>query len=164
MSESKMSDLENAVKYLCQAQDSEDRKNYAEAIEQYSTALAYFASAAINNQITILPLKEEVKRKINLCLSSIKNMCQRINDNGNDMGESTGHDSKAVQRVESTLLSKKPNVNFDDVCGMEDLKNDLKISLILPVVHSELFVDGRDPYKAFLFFGVSLKVSSLSVR
>lgn len=150
--------LKNLTEILIEAQASKDEQNYLTAIGFYNTILANLASAGINDELKFLipPVKEEMKKLIEMSLSSSRKLIvlQSIKDNA--MSESKHHNDKIIQRIESTLLSKKPKVNFADVCGMETLKKDLSLALILPMKHPELFSDGREPYRAFLFFGVSL--------
>lgn len=142
--------LPETVNFLKLAQASEDENNFLDAIGHYNSAIVCFAAAAINDEIEQIDLKEEVKQKLRFCLTSVEKLV--ILQRNKEKDDSTVQH----ERIESTCLSKKPNVNFSDVCGMEDLKKDMLLSLILPFNHPELFSGGREPYKAFLLFGVSL--------
>ena len=49
------------------------------------------------------------------------------------------HDNKQIERIKSTVLCRKPNVKFSDVCGLEDEKEALEAAVILPVRFPELY-------------------------
>lgn len=50
-------------------------------------------------------------------------------------------------------LAVKPNVKWDDVCGLEDVKNLLKETVIMPIRFPYIYTDGLRPWKGILLYG-----------
>lgn len=152
-----MSVITGVVKILNEARNAEECNNYYEAVCLYNTALSHFTKAALSDELKFPPLKEEVEKLIEFCLLSTKRIvCQLQNEkHDNDEFEVSEDDRKIIKRIECSLLREK-RVNFDNVCGMEDIKKHLRLAVVLPIKHPELYSRGRDPYSAFLFFGVRL--------
>jgi len=55
--------------------------------------------------------------------------------------------------LESAILSETPNVNWDDVAGLEGAKASLKEAVILPIKFPHLFTGKRTPWKGILLYG-----------
>ena len=53
----------------------------------------------------------------------------------------------------SAILSEKPNVNWDDVAGLEGAKASLKEAVILPIKFPRLFTGKRTPWRGILLYG-----------
>ena len=51
------------------------------------------------------------------------------------------------------ILTDKPNVNWEDVAGLEGAKEALKEAVILPIKFPHLFVGKRQPWKGILLYG-----------
>lgn len=52
-----------------------------------------------------------------------------------------------------SIVSEKPNVKWEDVAGLENAKESLKETVIMPVKFPQLFVGERRPFKGILLFG-----------
>lgn len=50
-------------------------------------------------------------------------------------------------------LGDKPNVKWEDVCGLEDVKNLLKETVIMPIRFPYIYTDGLRPWKGILLYG-----------
>jgi len=48
----------------------------------------------------------------------------------------------------STIIREKPNVKWDDVAGLEGVKEALQEAVIMPMRFPNLFVGKRKPWKA----------------
>lgn len=149
----------NAMESLNKAQAAEGDGNYLEAIGHYNAALANFASAAINGDIKDSASKEEFENQLKYCMNCSETLkeLQNEKEEQNYIRNVSHGDEKVVERIKSTLLSnKRSKVTFADVCGIENIKTDLKLAMLLPFQHPQLFLDGREPSRSFLFFGVRL--------
>ncbi len=52
-------------------------------------------------------------------------------------------------------MTEKPTVTWLDVAGMEDAKQALRESVVLPLMHPELFKGARKPWQGILLFGTT---------
>ena len=50
-------------------------------------------------------------------------------------------------------MSDKPNVQWEDVAGLENAKESLKEAVILPIKFPHLFTGKRQPWKGILLYG-----------
>ena len=55
--------------------------------------------------------------------------------------------------ISGTVMTEKPTVTWLDVAGMEDAKQALRESVVLPLMHPELFKGARKPWQGILLFG-----------
>jgi vacuolar protein-sorting-associated protein 4 len=55
--------------------------------------------------------------------------------------------------ISGTVMTEKPTVTWADVAGMEDAKQALRESVVLPLMHPELFQGARKPWQGILLFG-----------
>jgi vacuolar protein-sorting-associated protein 4 len=55
--------------------------------------------------------------------------------------------------LSSAILAEKPNVNWDDVAGLEGAKASLKEAVILPIKFPHLFTGKRTPWRGILLYG-----------
>ncbi|KAJ5156034.1 vacuolar protein sorting-associated protein 4 [Penicillium capsulatum] len=63
-------------------------------------------------------------------------------------------DSKKLRSaLQGAILSDKPNVQWEDVAGLENAKESLKEAVILPIKFPHLFTGKRQPWKGILLYG-----------
>jgi vacuolar protein-sorting-associated protein 4 len=70
-----------------------------------------------------------------------------------DGGGGDADTSKLRGALSGAVVTKKPNVKWDDVAGLEGAKEALKEAVVLPVRFPELFVGKRKPWKGILLYG-----------
>lgn len=55
--------------------------------------------------------------------------------------------------LSGAIVTEKPNVHWDDVAGLENAKESLKETVILPTKFPQLFTGQRKPFKGILLYG-----------
>ena len=60
---------------------------------------------------------------------------------------------REVPSTKSFFIDEKPNITWDMVCGMDDVKRLLEEVLVLPIKFPNLFVGVRKPWKGILLYG-----------
>jgi vacuolar protein-sorting-associated protein 4 len=69
-------------------------------------------------------------------------------------GEEEDSDQKKLRgQLTGAILTDKPNVNWEDVAGLEGAKEALKEAVILPIKFPHLFQGKRQPWKGILLYG-----------
>ncbi|PYH98292.1 vacuolar protein sorting-associated protein 4 [Aspergillus ellipticus CBS 707.79] len=73
---------------------------------------------------------------------------------GYDEEDAEDADSKKLRNaLAGAILSDKPNVQWEDVAGLESAKEALKEAVILPIKFPHLFTGKRQPWKGILLYG-----------
>lgn len=72
----------------------------------------------------------------------------------NGLSDTTDAEVKKLRgALSSAILSEKPNVKWDDVAGLENAKEALKETVLLPIKLPKLFSHGRKPWSGILLYG-----------
>lgn len=102
-------------------------------------------------------LNSDEKNEVKHFIERVRNLeMLLLNGKPNCNFDSDDPDVQIRNRIKSTMLKheEKPEIKFDDVCGLELLKEDLFQAAILPLMQPQLFSKQTKPYKGFLLFGV----------
>jgi len=73
-----------------------------------------------------------------------------------DGGNDDDHDAEKKKlrgALSGAIVSEKPNVKWEDVAGLENAKESLKETVILPTRFPQLFTGKRVPFKGILLYG-----------
>ncbi|MFX1301324.1 MAG: AAA family ATPase [Promethearchaeota archaeon] len=62
-------------------------------------------------------------------------------------------DKELQDDIESMIIKEKPDVKWEDVADLEEAKQALRESVILPMLRPDLFTGARRPWKGVLLFG-----------
>ncbi|PBJ75245.1 katanin [Trypanosoma cruzi cruzi] len=65
----------------------------------------------------------------------------------------SGINADFAERIESEIIERSPNVQWEDIAGIPDAKRLLKEAVILPLLVPELFTGVVQPWKGVLLFG-----------
>lgn len=67
--------------------------------------------------------------------------------------EADAEDKKLMGKLSDIILTKKPDIKWEDVAGLEMAKRSLKETVILPVRFPDLFSGKRRPFGGILLYG-----------
>ena len=62
-------------------------------------------------------------------------------------------DPDILKAIEESILDGSPNVKWDDVKGLEDVKKIIKETIILPTIRPDIFKGLLEPAKGILLYG-----------
>lgn len=62
-------------------------------------------------------------------------------------------ETELKQDIDSMIMKEKPEVKWEDVANLEEAKQALRESVILPMLRPDLFTGARRPWKGVLLFG-----------
>jgi SpoVK/Ycf46/Vps4 family AAA+-type ATPase len=91
---------------------------------------------------------------------------EHLNQRRSDIGKAYNREPKSAQQdapdddnaklrseLRGAIVQKSPNVKWEDVIGLEGVKETLKVTVMLPTLCPQLFTGDREPYKAILLYG-----------
>ena len=76
----------------------------------------------------------------------------------------SGDDSKAeagvsseeqelIDMISGTIVTESPNVKWNDIAGLDNVKQAVREAIVLPIAKPELFIGARRPWSGILLFG-----------
>ncbi|PXF46047.1 Fidgetin-like protein 1 [Gracilariopsis chorda] len=80
----------------------------------------------------------------------LENDCR---ESSSDIPNVPGAEPKLVEMVTQEMLEKAPNVQWDDIAGLDFAKSCVKEAVIWPMLRPDIFVGLRGPPKGLLLFG-----------
>jgi len=96
---------------------------------------------------------------INQNYKEVKSMLEALSietktDAKKDFPSEDGKRKNELQsRLSSTVVAINPNVQWDDIAGLDAAKSILKKAIIMPTLFPSIFVGKRKPYRGILFYG-----------
>ena len=67
--------------------------------------------------------------------------------------DGNGPDTDLIRMIEDNLITANPSISFDDIAGLQDAKDSLKMYVLMALHMKEFFKDIRSPPKGILLFG-----------
>ena len=67
--------------------------------------------------------------------------------------DGNGPDADLIMMIENSVISQNPNISFDDIAGLEEAKDSLRMNVICPLTMTEYFKKIRTPPKGMLLYG-----------
>jgi vacuolar protein-sorting-associated protein 4 len=132
---------------------------YKDALERFTMGIKYEKNPA-RKKMVMERIDGYMKRAEEL-RDHIKKETEKKFSGGSENEKSSSEDSKEgdaeTKKLRGALAGavvlEKPNVKWEDVAGLENAKESLKETVILPVKFPQLFVGERRPFKGILLFG-----------
>eukprot|EP01002_Notosolenus_urceolatus_P000632 NODE_1157_length_1547_cov_26.845127_g959_i0.p1 GENE.NODE_1157_length_1547_cov_26.845127_g959_i0~~NODE_1157_length_1547_cov_26.845127_g959_i0.p1 ORF type:complete len:473 (+),score=119.74 NODE_1157_length_1547_cov_26.845127_g959_i0:3-1421(+) len=156
-----------AMDYAIKARQCDEEQQFPEAARFYMQAVEYFLAAMRHEKNN--PTKKDVfKKKADELLAraeQIKKYLSEKEANPEKKDESSGavktkkeksdeEESKRLSSVlEGAIVTKKPDVRWEDVAGLEGAKEALREAVIMPTQFPQLFAGNRQPWKGILLYG-----------
>ena len=165
-----MNHLKEGQKLWEDAIASDTKDNEKEAVEKYTAALVEFNTARqnIKNEAvlaSLVTLIDTAKNRISELTDKTRGkpvvqvMCDVDAENANKkrvakLPRDGAPDEEELDRQLSTVIVKDvPNVRWEDVAGLSEVKDALKQVIVLPRNFPQWFTGMRMPWKAVLLYG-----------
>ncbi|MHA2280362.1 MAG: AAA family ATPase [Promethearchaeota archaeon] len=74
-------------------------------------------------------------------------------DSESDTGTVSSEEQELIDMISGTIVTESPKVNWDDIAGLENVKQALREAIVLPIAKPELFTGARRPWSGILLFG-----------
>ena len=165
--------LGKAIEIVKKATEQDSLQNYDEAYKLYQNSLEYFLTAIKYEKNE--KLKESIRIKFTEYLERAEKLKEHLNnaaknksksgkgkikqgksgtlDDSSNESDEDADTKKLKDALSGVILSEKPNVSWDDVCGLQGAKEALKEAVILPIKFPHIFVGKRTPWKGILLYG-----------
>lgn len=146
--------LKKGVALAKQAVEHDTKGSLNEALACYIASVEHFMSAlkhqeiptqsqaTLHNQIKMyMSRAEEIKANLKSVATVARKTCYEESD---DLEKS----------ILSSIMTKSPNVRWDDIAGLKATKEVLQSAVILPISHPEIFKEtGVTPWNSVLLYG-----------
>ncbi|XP_064610411.1 vacuolar protein sorting-associated protein 4B-like isoform X2 [Liolophura sinensis] len=169
----KLRPSEKAIELVTKATEEDKNKNYEEALKLYEHGVEYFLHA-IKYEAQSEKAKESIRAKCMQYLDRAEKLKTHMSKkskqkpvaeggsskksdkgggNESDDSDEDPEKKKFANQISGAIVMEKPNVQWDDVAGLEGAKEALKEAVILPVKFPHLFTGKRKPWRGILLFG-----------
>jgi len=141
---------------------------YRQAINQYQRAaeiLTQFVKYNKNPQMRMLCQKniEEYVDRAKLLKSQLggprarrsghSNASGGVDESSSNINGVSSEEQELIDMISGTIVTESPNVNWEDIAGLENVKQALREAIVLPIAKPELFTGARKPWSGILLFG-----------
>ncbi|XP_067085200.1 katanin p60 ATPase-containing subunit A-like 1 isoform X3 [Osmerus mordax] len=75
--------------------------------------------------------------------------------------DGTGHDSDLVEALERDIVSRNPNIHWDDIADLEEAKKLLREAVVLPMWMPDFFKGIRRPWKARFYAPTTIFIDEI---
>lgn len=160
--------IQQAIDIVAKAIQADNDNEYEKALSLYRDSLARFTMGLKyeKNETRKRMILERVEGYMKRAeeLSDYLKKQSELDDAGgggtstkskdNDKEEEEDADKKKLRgALSGAIVSEKPNIKWDDVAGLENAKESLKETVILPTRFPQLFTGKRVPFKGILLYG-----------
>ncbi|KKN35128.1 hypothetical protein LCGC14_0786720 [marine sediment metagenome] len=159
-----------AISTAREAVDLDNQGKARQAINKYLQAaqiLTQFIKFNKNPQMKMLcqkNIEEYVERAkvLKSNLSGTRPRRGRPADRSSASGEGTSEseiegvsseEQELIDMISGTIVTELPNVKWNDIAGLENVKQAVREAIVLPIAKPELFTGARRPWSGILLFG-----------
>jgi len=65
----------------------------------------------------------------------------------------SSEEQELIDMISGTIVTESPNVKWNDIAGLENVKQAVREAIVLPIAKPELFTGARRPWSGILLFG-----------
>jgi len=70
-----------------------------------------------------------------------------------ETGTVSSEEQELIDMISGTIVTESPKVNWEDIAGLDNVKQALRAAIVLPIAKPELFTGARRPWSGILLFG-----------
>jgi vacuolar protein-sorting-associated protein 4 len=78
---------------------------------------------------------------------------QGSDDSSSDVTGVSSEEQELIDMISGTIVTESPQVNWEDIAGLDNVKQALREAIVLPIAKPELFKGARRPWSGILLFG-----------
>ncbi|MFX0143707.1 MAG: AAA family ATPase [Candidatus Hodarchaeota archaeon] len=70
-----------------------------------------------------------------------------------ESGVVSSEEQELIDTISGTIVTESPNIKWEDIAGLENVKQALREAIVLPIAKPQLFRGARKPWSGILLFG-----------
>jgi vacuolar protein-sorting-associated protein 4 len=70
-----------------------------------------------------------------------------------ESGAVSSEEQELIDTISGTIVTESPNVRWEDIAGLANVKQALREAIVLPIAKPQLFTGARKPWSGILLFG-----------
>ncbi|XP_052061813.1 vacuolar protein sorting-associated protein 4B-like [Mytilus californianus] len=128
------------------AKKAREENRTAEALELYKKEIQHLIQE-IKDESMVAEVKNKLKRQCSIYLSEAETLQKELkekdgggenDENDEDVACEESEDHRVERLVNDMSESETPDITLEDVCGCQDVKDQLKESIIMPIKFPQL--------------------------
>jgi spastin len=138
--------INTAIDFEQQKRNSEALKAYADGLNILRKGADYAGTLKGSNEV------EALKQKFIKYQKLVEERIAALKPPSRD-SVLNKIDKELAKMILNEVLLTRPNVQWDDIQGLEEAKRSLKDSIVLPTIRPDLYTGLRSPHMGFLLYG-----------
>ncbi|MFX0021136.1 MAG: AAA family ATPase [Candidatus Hermodarchaeota archaeon] len=70
-----------------------------------------------------------------------------------ESGAVSSEEQELIDTISGTIVTESPNIKWEDIAGLDNVKQALREAIVLPIAKPQLFTGARKPWSGILLFG-----------
>jgi len=70
-----------------------------------------------------------------------------------ESGDVSSEEQELIDMISGTIVTESPKVKWEDIAGLDNVKQAVREAIVLPIAKPELFTGARRPWSGILLFG-----------